>query len=183
MAAGGWGTALILPPLLLTLAFQVRWGIFDRWLPAGLDSSTQLMPPDSLRRDLERNPAVWKALQRATVIAANRYDLPGFLSLALGPGHPTTFTTFNPDARGFAWWQPADGFKGATGVIFGIDEPGKPLVPASWVPWMGTVESLGSVEIFRAGRPALRLAFSRFGPLPYPLPRFYGPRALTTRSP
>jgi hypothetical protein len=42
---------------------------------------------------------------------------------------------------------------------------------------MGTVEYLGTVEIFRAGRPALRLAFARFGPLPYPWPRFYGPRA------
>ncbi|MCT0208046.1 glycosyltransferase family 39 protein [Synechococcus sp. CS-1332] len=183
LVAGGWGTAVVLPPLLLILALQVRWGIVDRWLPAGLDTSTQLMPPDSLRRDLRRNPGVWKALQQAQLIAGTRYDLPGFLSLALGPGHNARFTTFNPDARGFAWWQPAGGFKGTTGVIFGLEEPGKPLVPASWVPWMGTLESLGSVEILRAGRPALRLAFSRFGPLPHPLPRVYGPSALTTSSP
>jgi hypothetical protein len=147
-------------------------------LPAGLDTSTQLMQPDSLRRDLQRHPDLWKALQEAELIAANRYDLPGFLSLAMGRSHGVAFTTFNPDARGFAWWQPADGFRGRSGVVFGFEEPGKPLVPDSWVPWMGTVESLGSVEILRAGRPALRLAFARFGPLPYPLPRFYGPRAL-----
>ena len=177
IVAGGWGTALVLPPLLLTLATQVRWGVFDHWLPAGLDTSTQLMPPDSLRQGLQRHPPLWKALQEAELIAANRYDLPGFLSLALGRGRGVAFTTFNPDARGFAWWQPADGFRGSTGVVFGLEEPGKPLVPDSWVPWMGTVESLGTVEIFRAGRPALRLAFARFGPLPYPWPRFYGPRA------
>jgi len=178
IVAGGWGTALVLPPLLLTLASQVRWGVFDHWLPAGLDTSTQLMPPDSLRRELRRHPALWKALQEAQLIAANRYDLPGFLAVALGPGHNAAFTTFNPDARGFAWWQPADGFQGRTGVVFGLEDPGKPLVPYSWLPWMGKVESLGTVAIHRAGRPALRLAFARFGPLPYPLPRFYGPGAL-----
>ena len=137
IVAGGWGTAVVLPPLLLTLATQVRWGVFDHWLPAGLDTSTQLMPPDSLRRDLQRHPALWKALQEAQLIAANRYDLPGFLSLALGRGDTVAFTTFNPDARGFAWWQPADGFQGTTGVVFGLEEPGQPVVPASWGPWMG----------------------------------------------
>ena len=40
IVAGGWGTALVLPPLLLTLATQVRWGVLDHWLPAGLDTST-----------------------------------------------------------------------------------------------------------------------------------------------
>lgn len=183
LMAGAWGTALVLPPLLLTLATQVRWGVFDHWLPAGLDTSTQLMPPDSLRQGLKRHPALWKALQEAPLIAANRYDLPGFLSLALGRGHRVAFTTFNPDARGFAWWQPANGFQGTNGVVFGIEEPGQPVVPTSWGPWMGPVKSLGIVEIHRAGRPALRLAFSRFGPLPYPLPRFYGPSALVRPSP
>jgi hypothetical protein len=177
LLTGGWLTALLLPPLLLILALQVRWGLFDHVLPAGLDTSTQLMPPESLRRDLRRKPAIWGALQQAQLIAATRYDLPGFLSLALGPGHRAEYTTFNPDARGFAWWQPAEGYRGATGVVFGIEEPGRPLVPAAWKPWLGTVVFLGTVEVHRAGRPALRLAFSRFGPLPYPLPRFYGPRA------
>ncbi|MEA5413755.1 hypothetical protein VB757_01275 [Synechococcus sp. BA-132 BA5] len=31
IVAGGWGTALLLPPLLLTLATQVLWGVFDQW--------------------------------------------------------------------------------------------------------------------------------------------------------
>jgi 4-amino-4-deoxy-L-arabinose transferase-like glycosyltransferase len=178
---GGWGTALVLPPLMLALAVQVRWGVADRWLPRGLDTSSELMPPDSLRRDLQRHPSVWQAVQEAPLIAATRYDLPGFLALALGPRHPARFTTFNPDARGFAWWQPEDGFVGTTGVIFGIEEPGAPLVPESWLPWMGKVEPLGTVEVLRSGQPSLRLAFARFGPLPYPLPRFYGPRALSAK--
>ena len=138
------------------------------------------MPPDSLRRDLQRHPAVWKALQDADLIAANRYDLPGFLSLALGRNRAMAITTFRPDARGFAWWQPAGGFRGSRG-LFGIVEPGRPLLPDAWLPWLGRVESLGEVDVRRAGRPALRLAFSRFDPLPCPLPRFYGPcsQALT----
>jgi 4-amino-4-deoxy-L-arabinose transferase-like glycosyltransferase len=183
VVAGARTTALILPPLLFILALQVRWGVFDHWLPTGLDTSTQLMPPDSLRRDLQRNPAVWKALREARLIAGNRYDLPGFLSLALGSELRADYTTFSADARGFAWWQPSDGYVGSSGVLFGIEEPGKPLVPASWVPWLGKLQPLGSVEIQRAGKPALRLEFSRFGPLPHPWPRFYGPGAPATVSP
>ena len=175
--ACGRGTALVLPPLLLTLALQVRWGVLDAWLPPGLDTSTQLMPADSLRRDLRRNPAVWRALQEAHLIAANRYDLPGFLALALGPGVKAEFTTFSNDSRGFAWWQPAHGYAGAHGVLFGIVEPGQPLLREAWLDRLGRVEPLGTVEIHRAGRPALKLEFSRFGPLSGPWPRRYGPGA------
>lgn len=179
MAVAARITAVLLPLLLLTLALQVRWGLFDRWLPAQLDTSTQLMPAESLRRGLRRNPAVWQALQEAQVIAGTRYDLPGFLSMALGSQSRADFTTFSPDARGFAWWQPADGFEGRSGVIFGIEDRHQPLVPSYWLPWLGTLRPLGIVEIHRAGRPALRLAFARFGPLPRPWPRFYGPQAVS----
>ncbi len=183
IVAGARTTALVLPPLLLILSLQVRWGLFDRWLPAGIDTSTELIPAERLGRDLRRHPAVWNALQEAPLIAGNRYDLPGFLALALGPEHRAAFTTFNPDARGFAWWQPADGYVGRHGVIFGIREPGRPLVPYLWAPWLGGLQPLGSVDIERAGRRALRLEFFRFGPLPHPWPRFYGPGALPGAKP
>ncbi len=183
IVAGAWGTALILPALLFTLALQVRWGVLDAWLPPGLDPSTQLMPADSLRRDLRRNPVVWKALQEASLIAGNRYDLPGFLALALGSQLNADYTTFNNDSRGFAWWQPPTGYRGASGVLFGIVEPGKPLVREAWLPQLGKVEPLGTVEIHRAGRPALQLEFSRFGPLPSPWPRRYGPNSAPEKLP
>ncbi|MCP9772211.1 glycosyltransferase family 39 protein [Synechococcus sp. Tobar12-5m-g] len=183
IVGGTWGTALILPALLLTLALQVRWGVLDAWLPPGLDTSTELMPADSLRRDLRRNPVVWKALQEASLIAGNRYDLPGFLALALGSHLNADYTTFSNDSRGFAWWQPPNGYQGAHGVLFGIVEPGKPLLRDVWLPRLGKVEPLGTVEIHRAGRPALQLEFSRFGPLPRPWPRRYGPNAAPAEVP
>lgn len=151
--AAGWGTVLLLPPLL-TLAAQVRWGLFDHWLPAGLDTSTQLIPPDSLRRDLQRHPAVWKALQDADLIAANRYDLPGFLSLALGRNRAMAFTTFSPDARGFAWWQPAGGFRGSRGVVFGIVEPNGPSCQTPGGPgWAALNRWARWMSVGRADRP------------------------------
>ncbi|MCT0200848.1 glycosyltransferase family 39 protein [Synechococcus sp. CS-1325] len=174
---GAWGTAVFLPPLLLVLALQVRWGMFDGLLPPGLDTSSELMPADSLRRDLQRHPAIWKALQEAELIAGNRYELPGFLALALGPELKAEYTTFNKDSRGFAWWQRADGYVGSSGVLFGILEPGKPLARPAWLPWLGNLQPLGVVTVHRSGKPAVELEFSRFGPISRPLPRRYGPGA------
>ena len=180
---GAWVTAVTLPPLLLVLALQVRWGVFDALLPPGLDTSSQLMPADSLRRDLQSHPEVWKALQDAQLIAGNRYDLPGFLALAVGAELDAEFTTFNKDSRGFAWWQPPDGFAGSSGVLFGIHEAGKPLARPAWLPWLGSLEPLGIVTVHRAGKPAVQLEFSRFGPISKPLPRRYGPGATKGKSP
>jgi len=180
---GSGATALLLPTLLFTLALQVRWGVLDRWLPPGLDTSAELMTSENLRKALRGNPGVWKALRDANLIAGNRYDLPGLLALAVGSESKANYTTFSNDSRGFAWWQPTNGFKGASGVFFGIVEPEKPLSRESWWPLLGKVERLGIVVVHRAGRPSLRLEFIRYGPLPNPWPRRYGPGMPLARLP
>ncbi|MFM7549077.1 MAG: glycosyltransferase family 39 protein [Cyanobacteriota bacterium] len=167
----GVGTAVVLPPLLLLAAAQTRWGILEPVLPTRLDPSAQLMTAGDLRAALQANPAVWQALRRADLIASHRYELPGFLALALGNASSARFTAFSDDARGFAFWDPPGGFRGAQGVVFAPVEPGQPLHRRQFPPQIGPLEPLGVVQVRRAGRPSMRLEFARFRRLSGPYPR------------
>ena len=162
---------LIVPLLLAVGALQVRWGVLDRWLPPGLDASAQLMPVQELRRSLQAHPAIWRQLREAELISSTRYDLPGFLALALGRDTRAAFTTFSRDPRGFRVWQPRDGYQGRRGVLFSIHDPNKPLTSRRFPSAVGPLQPLGLIVVHRAGKPALTLEFSGFGPLRGPFPR------------
>ena len=160
----------LLPPLLALAAVQVRFGVLDRVLPPGMDTSNQLMPADSLRQALKSNPRVWAALSQADVIASRRYELPGFLALALNQHSRAAYTSFSGDPRGFTYWLPADGYRGARGVIFALEDPGHPEDRIEWPKEVGPLTPLGSVQLQRGGLPSVRLQFVGFGPLVQPLP-------------
>jgi len=96
-----WITALVTPLLSLVAASHVRWGLAAPLLPPGLDTSNELLESASLRRALQQDPKLWKALGEAEVIASNRYELPGFLALALRGHSRAQYTSYGRDSRGF----------------------------------------------------------------------------------
>lgn len=189
-AQGPWGvgqrlsakaTTLVLTPLLLVVALQVRWGIADPLLPPGIDTSAELMAPANLRQALQSDPDLWQALQDAEVIASLRYETPGFLALALDPRQRSRLTTFSTDPRGFAFWDPSDSYQGQSGLIYRIRPvpiPGAAAAPPDpWPEGLGQLVTAGTVRVQRGARRTMELEFMRFGPLPSPWPRPYGPTA------
>ena len=176
-----WGTAMVLTPLLSLVALQVRWGVADPLLPQGLDTSSELLAPEALRRALQSDPRLWQSLQKADVIANLHYEQTGFLALALDPSQRSRLTTFSGDPRGFAFWQPADGFKGQGGLIYRVKPmtvAGAPAAePEPWPDGLGPLIPVAEVTVWRGGRPAMVLDFQAFQPLHAPWPRPYGPGA------
>lgn len=164
------------PPLLsLLAATHVRFGIASPLLPSTLDSSRELIAPQRLRRALQARPELWKQLSQARLIVGRRYYEPGFLALALGPETQATFTTFNRDGRGFAFWQPPGGFRGEGGILFSLRNPEDPSSLPDWAGSLGSLEPLGHVDLDRGGHPAQVAEFWRFQPLRHAWPRAYGP--------
>lgn len=172
----GIGTAAVLPPLLLLAAGQTRWGLLEPLLPTRSDPSSELMTPGDLRSSLQADPRIWQALRQADVIASHRYEIPGFLALALGDATGARYTAFSDDPRGFAFWDPPSGFAGARGVLFAPVEPGQPLHHRRFPAQIGELEPLGVVQVRRAGRASVQLEFVRFTRLSGPFPRPYGAR-------
>lgn len=180
---GSLGTVLPLAVLLPLAAAQTRWDLLGRWLPPGVDPSGQLMVPEDLRAALIRDPRIWSQLRQAEVIAATRYDLPGFFALAIGSHSRARYTSFGKDARGFAWWQPDDGFRGRSGVLVLFQQPGEPSAlqePSTALPErirrdLPDLQPLGVVHVRRAGRPTAQIEVIKFGPLPNRWRRPYGP--------
>jgi hypothetical protein len=105
------------------------------------------------------------------VIASFRYEMPGFLALALGNSDRVAYTTYGDDPRGFAFW-PAPTAATTRGVLFAPVEPGSPLHRRSFPPLIGNLQPLGEVVVERNGQPAVRLEFVSFerqaGPYPWP---------------
>jgi 4-amino-4-deoxy-L-arabinose transferase-like glycosyltransferase len=164
------------PPLLsLLAAAHVRFGLASPLLPPTLDSSRELIAPQRLRRALQAQPELWQQLSNARLIVGRRYYEPGFLALALGPDTRATFTTFNRDARGFAFWQPPGGFRGEGGILFSLRNPEEPTSLPEWAVALGPLEPLGHVDLERGGHPAQVVEFWRFQPLRQSWPRAYGP--------
>jgi len=162
-------SALVVPPLSLAAAAHVRWGIARALLPPGADTSGQLLPPAALRQALQRHPNIWQALQRAEVIGSNRYELPGFMALALQGYSPAVFTTYSGDSRGFDHWRQRLDPAARRGVLFAVVGDYAPL--ASLVrssrsqPWrFGALQPLGRVQVERRGQPATLLEFYSFDP-------------------
>jgi 4-amino-4-deoxy-L-arabinose transferase-like glycosyltransferase len=167
-------TSCVLPPLLLLAGAQMRWGVLNSFLPASQDPSSQLMHPDDLRSALRSDPKLWDLIQKADIIASHRYEIPGFLALAL-PDHPSgRFTTLNSDARGFAFWPSFRSDRGSRGLLIAPLEPGSLLAQREFPAPIHSVQPLGTVLVRRSGVPTVELEIASFEADPGRYPWPYG---------
>jgi hypothetical protein len=159
------GVTLVLVPLLCLLAAgHVRWGLASALLPSSVDTSTELMEPAELRRSLQRDPAIWQALTEAEVIASNRYELPGFLALALRGHSQAHYTVISRDPRGFHFWRHRIPSSVARGVFYLVHGDADRIAALEAAGQLEMVRPLGSVNLMRGGQEALRLDFFSFDP-------------------
>lgn len=164
-----WGTALAVPLLSLTAAAHVRWGIGQALLPATVDTSGQLLAPVALRRALQQHPAIWQELVAAEIIGSNRYELPGFMALALRGHSRAAYTAYSGDTRGFEAWRGGLNPRARRGVLFAVVGDYAPLASLGQVgpdqPWrFGPLRPLGRVAIERSGQRAALLEFYAYDP-------------------
>jgi hypothetical protein len=162
-------TAVLTPVLSLAAAAHVRWGVASALVPPAADTSGQLLLPAALRSELSRHPAIWKALLDADVIASNRYELPGFLALALQGRTRAQFTTYSGDNRAFDHWRQHLNPRASRGVLFAVVGDYAPISSLAGSapdrPWrFGPLRPLGQVVVRRGGRPAATLEFYGFDP-------------------
>ncbi len=162
-------TALAVPLLSLTAAAHVRWGIARSLLPATVDTSGQLLAPGPLRQALQQHPSIWRSLSEAEVIGSNRYELPGFMALALRGRSGAQYTTYSADSRGFEQWRRRLDPRATRGVLFAVVGDYAPIASLEHTrsdqPWrFGRLSPLGRVVVARAGEPAAVLEFYSFDP-------------------
>ena len=168
-----WALALFtlvgVPLLSLVAAAHVRWGIARAWIPAAVDTSGQLLPPVELRQALMAQPGLWQALTQAQVIGSNRYELPGFLALALNGYSRAQYSCYTADCRGFDDWRASLDPKARRGVLFAVVGDYMPLatlqLPIPEQPWrIQPLTPLGQVPLRRAGQTVAVLEFYGFDP-------------------
>lgn len=163
-------TAVLTPLLSVVAAAHVRWGIASALLPVAADTSGQLLDPAVLRQAIQRNPVIWKALVEAQLVASNRYELPGFMALALRGHSDARFTTYAADSRAFDAWRDQLDPKAQRGVLFAVlgDYAALSSLEAGGqgTPWrlLGPIQKLGTVSVIRAGRVVAQLEFAAFDP-------------------
>ena len=155
--------------LSLIAAAHVRWGIAAAVVPTAVDTSGQLLDPEQLRRTLRQHPAIWKALTQAQVIGSNRYELPGFLALALQGTTQARFSCFANDCRGFDQWRGRLDPGARRGVLFAVVGDYTPIAAlakaGSDQPWhFGPLTPLGQVQVKRGGITTATLEFYGFDP-------------------
>jgi len=164
-----WVSLIAVPLLCLTAAAHVRSGIARGLIPPQSDTSGQLLPPDRLRRALQSHPRIWQALVQAQVIGSNRYELPGFLALALNDFSQARYSCYSDDCRGFDQWRSSLDPNARRGVLFAVIgdyQPIRALGQAGGTrAWrLPGLSPLGTVTIQRAGIAVVRLEFYGFDP-------------------
>jgi 4-amino-4-deoxy-L-arabinose transferase-like glycosyltransferase len=159
-----WITAAVVPALCLLVVGHVRWGLASALIPPGLDTSDQLVDSAELRRALRRDPVIWKALTEAEVIASNRYELPGFLALALRGHSRAHYTTYDGNPRGFRFWNGGLDPNARRGVMYGFVGGDEPIAEMRSPDHFQDLQPLGRVQLQRGGRQAVALEFYSFTP-------------------
>ncbi len=159
-----WITAAVAPALCLLVVGHVRWGLASALIPPGLDTSDQLVDSAELRRALRRDPVIWKALTEAEVIASNRYELPGFLALALRGHSRAHYTTYDGNPRGFRFWNGGLDPNARRGVMYGFVGGDEPIATMRSPYHFQDLQPLGRVQLQRGGRQAVALEFYSFSP-------------------
>jgi hypothetical protein len=159
-----WVTAAVVPALCLLVVGHIRWGLASALMPPGLDTSDQLVDSAELRRTLRRDPTIWRALTEAEVIASNRYELPGFLALALRGHSQAHYTAYGKDPRGFRFWANAIDPNAQRGVMYGFVGGDEPIATMRTPDHFLDLQPLGRVQLQRGGRQAVALEFYSFTP-------------------
>lgn len=159
-----WVTAAVVPALCLLVVGHIRWGLASALIPPGLDTSDQLVDSAELRRALRRDPTIWKALTEAEVIASNRYELPGFLALALRGHSRAHYTTYDGNPRGFRFWNGGLDPNARRGVMYGFVGGDEPIATMRSPDHFQDLQPLGRVQLQRGGRQAVALEFYSFSP-------------------
>jgi hypothetical protein len=159
-----WVSAAVVPALCLLVVGHVRWGLASALIPPGLDTSDQLVDSAELRRALRRDPVIWRALTEAEVIASNRYELPGFLALALRGHSRAHYTAYGKDPRGFRFWASAINPNARRGVMYGFVGGDEPIATMRSPDRFQDLQPLGRVQLQRGGRQAVALEFYSFTP-------------------
>jgi len=159
-----WITAAVVPALCLLVVGHIRWGLASALIPPGLDTSDQLVDSAELRRALRRDPTIWRALTEAEVIASNRYELPGFLALALRGHSRAHYTAYGKDPRGFRFWTSAIDPNARKGVMYGFVGGDEPIATMRSPDHFQDLQPLGRVQLRRGGRQAVALEFYSFSP-------------------
>jgi len=157
-------TLVVVPLLCLLAASHVRWGLASALLPGGVDTSAELMDPVHLRRTLHQDPGIWTALTEAEVIATNRYEMPGFLALALRGESRARYTVFSRDPRGFRFWRASIPPKAQRGVFYSLHADASRIASLQAAGQLQELQSLGRVSLMRGTHQALELDFYRFNP-------------------
>jgi hypothetical protein len=159
-----WITAAVVPALCLLVAGHIRWGLAAALIPPGLDTSDQLLDAAELRRALRRDPTIWRALTEAEVIASNRYELPGFLALALRGHSRAHYTTYDGNPRGFRFWNGGLDPNARRGVMYAFVGGDEPIAEMRTADHFQDLRPLGRVRLQRGGRQAQELEFYSFSP-------------------
>jgi hypothetical protein len=163
-----WITAAVVPALCLLVVGHIRWGVASALIPPGLDTSDQLTDSAELRRALRRDPTIWKALTEAEVIASNRYELPGFLALALRGHSRAHYTSYDGNPRGFRFWNGGLDPNARRGVMYGFVGGDEPIAAMRTADHFQDLRPLGRVRLQRGGREAVELEFYSFSPADEP---------------
>lgn len=159
-----WVTAAVVPALCLLVVAHIRWGVASVLIPPGLDTSDQLVDSAELRRALRRDPAIWRALTEAEVIASNRYELPGFLALALRGHSSARYTAYGKDPRGFRFWASEIDPRARRGVMYGFVGGDEPIATMRSPDHFQDLQLLGRIPLSRGGRRGVELEFYSFTP-------------------
>jgi hypothetical protein len=157
-------TAAVVPALCLLVVGHIRWGVASALIPPGLDTSDQLLDSTELRRALRREPTIWRALTEAEVIASNRYELPGFLALALRGHSRAHYTTYDGNPRGFRFWNGRLDPNARRGVMYAFVGGDEPIAEMRTADHFQDLRPLGRVRLQRGGRQSLELEFYSFSP-------------------
>jgi 4-amino-4-deoxy-L-arabinose transferase-like glycosyltransferase len=159
-----WVSAAVVPALCLLVVGHIRWGLASALIPPGLDTSDQLVDSAELRRALRRDPVIWRALTEAEVIASNRYELPGFLALALRGHSRAHYTSYDGNPRGFRFWNGGLDPNARRGVMYGFVGGDEPIAEMRSPDHFQDLQPLGRVQLQRGGRQAVALEFYSFSP-------------------
>jgi hypothetical protein len=106
---------------------------------------------------------------QAQIIGSNRYELPGFLALALQGYSQARFSCYAADCRGFDQWRRGLDSAATQGVLFAVVGDYTPIAALaqgnSDQPWrFGPLTPLGQVQVKRGGITTATLEFYSFDP-------------------
>jgi len=98
------------------------------------------------------------------VIASNRYELPGFLALALRGHSRAHYTTYGRDPRGFRFWAGEIAPGARRGVLYGFVDGNHRIATMRSPNRFQDLRPLGQIQMMRGGRKGLTLEFYSFTP-------------------